>query len=121
VAANHEQSGQSTPAWIESQAVPVLAARTHETSQPVLVYNVQTDTIASTWRDMALSDGIASVLAVPFQVKQTGNASSGVLLVFSVEADTFDKESIGMVQNLSDNLAYGMHIIRTTHLQREGP
>jgi PAS domain S-box-containing protein len=83
------------------------AIRTH---RPAIARNMITDPEFAPWREQAAKLGFASSIALPLMAN---GRCLGALNVCSSDPDTFDQEEIGLLTELSDNLAYGMAAIRT--------
>jgi PAS domain S-box-containing protein len=79
------------------------------TGTPAVVTNIATDPQYAPWRDAAQRHGYASSIALPLI---GGGQILGVLNVYAADADAFDREEVDLLDQLADNLAYGMQTLR---------
>jgi diguanylate cyclase (GGDEF)-like protein len=75
----------------------------------VLARDISTAPVFEAWRAAALQRGLASCIALPLQVK--GDVL-GMLSIYAEEDDAFDGEEIKVLQELTDDLAYGIASLR---------
>ena len=80
-----------------------------------LVKNVLTDPAFAPWRLEASQRGFLSVIALP--LKSDGQ-TFGVLAIYAGEPDAFDPDEAGQLEELANNLAYGVTALRT-HAERD--
>jgi len=80
------------------------------TKKPAVVNNVMTDPGFDPWRSEAVKNGYASVIGLPLI---TDNQAFGVLTIYSDKIDAFDEGEIVLLQDLADNLAFGIMSIRS--------
>jgi HD-GYP domain-containing protein (c-di-GMP phosphodiesterase class II) len=62
------------------------------------------------WRDAALKRGYAACIALPLRIA-SGNL--GALTLYAAEPEAFDAEEIKLLQELADDIAYGIVTLRT--------
>jgi len=67
--------------------------------------HIASDPVFAHWRESALARGLASCIALPLRDKQQ---AFGTLSIYSAEADAFDAGEIKVLQELADDLAYGI-------------
>lgn len=79
------------------------------TRQPCAINDVRTNSHFAQWRETALRNGIASVLALPMIAD---NEAFGVLTVYSNKPDAFDTVEQELLLSLTDNLSYGITMLR---------
>ncbi len=79
------------------------------TGKPVIVRNTMTDPYFGPWRDEAIKRGYASVLGLPLI---SNDHAFGGLTIYSDKIDAFDKDEMALLQDLADNLAYGITSLR---------
>jgi PAS domain S-box-containing protein len=79
------------------------------TGQPRITNDMRTEPSIKPWRKSALESGFASAVAVPLVADEM---VLGILLVYSSEANHFDKEKLELLDSLAKNLAYGMQSLR---------
>jgi len=89
-----------------------LAFRTGET---VVCNNFQTDPCTGPWRAEAVRCGYASSISLP--LKNAGTVF-GVMMIYSQQIDAFTADEISLLTELADDLAYGIHHLRT-RVERE--
>jgi len=85
-------------------------------SKPVILQDVMTDPSFAPWRDDAKQRGYASVLALPLR---SGSASCGVLTIHAAEAAAFSPDEVMLLNELADDLAYGIGVLRSRAEHRE--
>jgi PAS domain S-box-containing protein len=83
--------------------------------QPSLVRNVMTDPAFALWRLEASQRSYFSVIALP--LKSDGQ-TFGALAIYAGELDAFDTDEAGQLEELANNLAYGVTALRA-HAERD--
>ena len=86
------------------------------TAQSVAVNHIPTDPIFTRWREDALLQGFASLLALPLKAE---SAAFGVLTIYSPNPEAFDTEETRLLEALADNLAYGITTLRSRKKKEE--
>ncbi|MCK4950601.1 MAG: EAL domain-containing protein, partial [Gammaproteobacteria bacterium] len=79
-------------------------------SETKIVADINKDWNCTKCRDEAAKRGYASVIALPLLEDA---APFGALMIYSGECDDFDDEEIVLLQELADDLAYGVTALRT--------
>ncbi|MFA7268753.1 MAG: EAL domain-containing protein [Sterolibacterium sp.] len=79
------------------------------TGQSVIVRNIMADPSYARWRDAAMQQGYASTISLPIVVS---GATIGALRIYAPEADAFDAEEMKLLEELADDLGYGISNIR---------
>ncbi len=79
------------------------------TGRVAVAHEILTDPASGPWREEAFRRGYASSIAVP--LKQNGNAF-GALNIHASEAKSFDEDEIALLEEMADDLAYGMQSLR---------
>jgi PAS domain S-box-containing protein len=79
------------------------------TARPVICKNILTDPFFAPWRTEAIKRGYASSIALPLIVNQK---VLGTINIYSAKADAFDFDEVRLLQELSDDLTYGIMSIR---------
>jgi diguanylate cyclase (GGDEF)-like protein len=92
----------------EQRGVGGTAVRERRTT---LARHISSDAAFAPWRAAALQRGLASCMALPLLAK---GAALGVLSIYAEEGDAFDGEEIKVLQELADDLAYGIASLRET-------
>ena len=77
--------------------------------RPVINRDVLNNPAFAPWREQALARGYASSAAVPMI---TGGRVLGAINVYAGEADAFNEEEIRLLDELGDNVAYGVLALR---------
>ena len=75
------------------------------TGKPVIIEDLMIDPSFAPWRKEAVKRGYVSAAAVPLR---NGAGSIGALTVYATTAGAFNGEEIALLQELADNLAYGI-------------
>ncbi|MEJ2059473.1 MAG: PAS domain S-box protein [Gammaproteobacteria bacterium] len=76
----------------------------------IALSNIAIEPTFQPWRDMALANGFNSLLVLPLKRDEK---TFGVLAIYSAQTDAFDAEEITLLQELADDLAYGIRSLRT--------
>ena len=79
------------------------------TGKPSLVHDVLTNPQFEPWRKDAIQRGYNSILGLPLKA---GNKVFGAVTVYSAYPDAFDAIETVLLRTLSDNLAYGISVLR---------
>jgi len=82
----------------------------------VVVRDILTDPVFEPWREEAIKRGFASCMAAPLKGK---GEVLGSLSIYSSEADAFDAEEVRLVQELADDLAFGIVSLRESARRAE--
>ncbi len=80
------------------------------TGRPVVCRNIHTDPDFLPWRPGALARGYASSIALPLR---GGGRCLGALNLYAEEPDAFDTDETRLLQELADDLGYGIAALRT--------
>ncbi len=81
------------------------------TTQPVVVQNIEQDPIYEPWREEALQRGFLSTIVLPLMNQ---NGVIGAISIYSSEIGTFDHQEVTLLEKLANNLAYGIANLRET-------
>ncbi|MDD5503662.1 MAG: PAS domain S-box protein, partial [Candidatus Thermoplasmatota archaeon] len=79
------------------------------TGKPCVVKNILSDPSYAQWRMEAIKRGYSSMVALPLIANGT---TFGALAIYSAETDFFDAEEMPLLEELADDLAYGMAALR---------
>lgn len=82
-----------------------------------LSQDILTDPEACAWRDMAFKRGYRSLVALPIR-DETGVAF-GVIVIYSAEPRAFNADEIRLLEELADNLAFGIRVLRSSAERRK--
>jgi signal transduction histidine kinase len=80
------------------------------TKKPHVTRSILTDIAFLPWRNEALKRGYASTLGLPLI---SDDQVFGALTIYSERPDVFDEDEIVLLQELADNLAYGITSLRS--------
>lgn len=90
------------------------------TGQSVIIRHIMSDPDFVRWREAALNQGFASTISLPLVVHGT---AIGALRIYASEADAFDENEMKLLQELADDLSYGIAHLRDAitreHFERE--
>ncbi|CAG0930331.1 two-component system, NarL family, sensor histidine kinase EvgS [Thermoflexales bacterium] len=78
--------------------------------QPGFSKDIQSDPHFAPWREAALQQGYASVIALPLQV---GGQVLGALNIYATQPDCFSPDEVNLLMELAGDLAYGLTALRT--------
>ncbi len=76
--------------------------------------NFQSEAALMPWREAALARGYQSSIALPLK---NSAGILGVLTVYAAEPNAFNEVEIKLLQELADDLAFGIQTLRTRHAQ----
>ncbi|MDD5251308.1 MAG: PAS domain S-box protein [Patescibacteria group bacterium] len=102
--------------WSDTQRGRGPTGACIRTGLPVLAKDLATEPTFQPWRQAALAQGLRSSLTLPLRLAE---GTIGVIEFFSSEVDAFDKESEGLLMALTDDLAYGIAILRLREAKRQ--
>jgi PAS domain S-box-containing protein len=80
-----------------------------------LCRNMLTDPAFEPWREAAIERGYASSLVMPLI---TDGKPFGAISIYSKDPDPFAEAEIALIKELTDDLAYGISVIRLTESER---
>ncbi|MCW8826573.1 MAG: PAS domain S-box protein [Gammaproteobacteria bacterium] len=100
--------------WHEEEG-PCPAKEAIRTGKIQVIHATDNDPTFKAYRDKVTSIGCFSLAALPLQNK---GQSLGIMMVYSYKADVFDQQQIGLLEELSNDLAYGITSIRL-HAERD--
>ncbi|QIZ71393.1 PAS domain S-box protein [Oxynema aestuarii] len=83
--------------------------------QAQIVQNIGADRSGEPWRSAAIARGVHSTIALPLQGEQT---TFGVLRIYADRPDVFTPEEVERLQELADDLAYGIVALRNWQSRR---
>ncbi|MBF0614815.1 MAG: PAS domain S-box protein [Magnetococcales bacterium] len=86
------------------------------TGKPILAREIQSDPNFAPWRREASRRGYVSSLALPLPVDDL--LPLGTLNIYSSASDSFDSEEIQLLENLANNLAFGILKFREAEERR---
>jgi signal transduction histidine kinase/CheY-like chemotaxis protein/ligand-binding sensor domain-containing protein len=101
--------------WADTERGRGPAGTSIRAGKPCLVRNLMTDPAFSPWRLEASSRGYRSVIGLPLR---SDGQTLGALTIYAGEPDAFDPEEASQLEELANNVAYGVIALRT-RAQRE--
>jgi response regulator RpfG family c-di-GMP phosphodiesterase len=92
-------------------------ARSYERGAPVVVHDMTSDPLCSECGERFRSCGIRSIVILPLM---SNGESLGVLSIYSTDLAAFDKDEVALLNELGNNLAYGIRALRNRLDREEG-
>ena len=77
--------------------------------------DIAADPVMQTWREDALQRGFAACVSLPLR---SGAEVFGVLVIYAAEAGAFDDEEVRLLEELSEDLAFGI-VAGRTRIERQ--
>jgi two-component system, cell cycle sensor histidine kinase and response regulator CckA len=104
--------------WANNKYGRGPTGRAIRNKKPVICRDILTDPHYTPWRESAQSYGYTSSIALPLLVN---GQPLGALNIYAAEPDAFDQTDIELLQELTNDLAYGLLALRTRaqHQQME--
>ncbi|MBS0370544.1 MAG: EAL domain-containing protein [Proteobacteria bacterium] len=102
--------------WADTELGNSAMATTIRSGAPCIGRNLLTDPDHAPWREDALRFGYASHTAFPLRVE---GEVIGALGIAAAEPDAFDDAEVRLLNELADDLAYGIANLRTRIKHRE--
>jgi PAS domain S-box-containing protein/putative nucleotidyltransferase with HDIG domain len=97
--------------WAETERGQGPTGRAVRLGTPQLAADILTDPHYAPWREAALKRGYAAGIALP--LKEEDGEVFGVLDIYDAEPNAFDEAEIRLLQELADDLAFGILSLRT--------
>jgi signal transduction histidine kinase len=79
--------------------------------------DIATDPRIALWRENALQRGYRSIIAMP--LKDENKTVFGVFLIYSTEPNAFTPNEIRLLEELADDLAFGIQALHNRNARRE--
>lgn len=102
--------------WGDDERRLGVAGRAIRESRPVVVCNLDTDPIYELWREAAKRRGLGSSIALPLLIR---SEVVGSLSIYAAQAGDFDIEEVKLLQELADDLAFGIAGLRESAARAE--
>ncbi len=96
--------------WADSQPQKAVSGKVIRTGKPFLVRDIGSEPDFSPWRDAAFKQGYQSVMFLPLIID---NNVIGVFNIYASELDAFDAEEQKLLEELANDVAYGIMSLRT--------
>ncbi|MCW8331378.1 EAL domain-containing protein [Photobacterium sp. SDRW27] len=81
-----------------------------ETGTQCLEMDIRSESDSFLWRQEAIKRGYSAVIRFPLVLEEV---TFGVLSIYSAEINAFEPEEISLLQELADDIAYGVMALRT--------
>lgn len=95
--------------WGDNEFGQGPASLAIRTGRPAVLRNTQTDIRIAQWQEAATQRGYASILGAPLLAE---GKPFGSLTIYSAKADAFDREEMALLQQMADDLAFGIVTLR---------
>ncbi|MEO5344988.1 MAG: PAS domain S-box protein [Magnetococcus sp. YQC-9] len=102
--------------WQDAKTGRGPTGTAYRTGRPTLAREIQSDPHFTPWREEATRRGYVSSLALPLPVDDL--LPLGTLNIYSGALDAFDSEEIQLLENLANNLAFGILKFREAEERR---
>ena len=102
--------------WADSERGRGPTGASIRTAAPCVIKDTHTAVNFAPWRAEAVRRGFGSVVGLPLIVDGT---ILGAITIYAPELDAFDEDEVTLLQELADNLAYGMMALRTRFAQKQ--
>jgi len=100
--------------WSEAPAGRGPAGTAIRENRICVIADTANDPTFAPWREAALQQGYAAVIALPLRV---ANSPFGVLAIYSEQVGAFESSEVDLLTEMANNLAFGITAIRS---QEEG-
>lgn len=102
--------------WADNEQGQFPVARAIRSGQTQICRNITDESEFTTWRDAVLSRGYASNIALPLI---EGDKAFGALSIYSSDTNAFDEEEVRLLEELANDLGYGILNLRTHTLHEQ--
>ncbi len=103
--------------WADSERGRGPTGTAIRTGQAGYVSDTLADPAFAPWRERALQYGFKSMLALPLR---NGSGTIGALSINAAERNAFDADEIALLQELADDIAFGIDALRTRARRERG-
>jgi diguanylate cyclase (GGDEF)-like protein len=93
--------------WADTERGPAETAV--RTGRKDIIHDVSAEPRFASWRDMANSRGLQSILSLPLTVE---GGVIGTFTLAAAETDAFDADEVGLLDEMAADLAFGIETIR---------
>jgi len=97
--------------WADTERGRGPSGTAIRSGESACIQNFATDPRAAPWREKALRHGYKSSVALPLNDEDA--RTFGALCIYSTEVDAFTSDEIRLIEELADNLAFGIVVLRT--------
>jgi diguanylate cyclase (GGDEF)-like protein/PAS domain S-box-containing protein len=102
--------------WADRDTGQGVAGTAIRSGKPLIIRDAPNDPRMAPWHAHARKHGLSSVLGLPLYFN---SHVSGVLVVWAVEPDAFDKEEIKLLTETVDDLTFSIETVRARVHQRQ--
>ena len=110
--AGHEAGylNQIVATWSEEPSGQGPTGTAIRENSPSVVIDTQTDPRFAPWREAALARGYSGMIALPLCA---AGSTFGALAIYSDQKDSFETSEVDLLQEMANNLAFGITAIRS--------
>lgn len=98
------------PVWADTEQGQLPIAKAIRSGTTQICHDVASEPAFKPWRNVALERGYVSNIALPLS---GGGRTFGGLSIYSSEANAFDDEEVHLLEEMANDLAYGIITLRT--------
>ncbi len=102
--------------WADTERGRGPSGTAIRTGKPSIARDIETDPAMAPWKEDALKRGYRSSIALPLMA---GGKALGMIGIYSNEPDAFSEEEVSVLNELSDDLAFGISTLRARVDQRK--
>jgi putative nucleotidyltransferase with HDIG domain len=102
--------------WNKARHEPCPAGLAILSGSPKIVQDILNDPELESWHENARQYGYASCIALPLM---DGNRAFGTLVLFDEKVNVFDASEIQLLEEMADDLAFGILTLRVKAAHRE--
>lgn len=95
--------------WADTERGRGPTGRAIRSGQPVVVRDIHSEPAYRPWREEAARRGYAAAIALPITINRH---VYGALNIYATEPDAFDDAELSLLNELVDDLAYGIEVLR---------
>lgn len=103
--------------WTDNEWGNGAVGKAIRTGKSNIVRNTSSDPCFTPWREIASEMGYLSVIAVPLSIN---NELIGAITIYASEADAFNEQEKELLVEMTDNLAYGIELLRIRAEKKRG-
>lgn len=96
--------------WDDNETGQLPVARAIRTAQTQICRDIAAEEAYAPWKESSLSEGYTSHIALPLS---DNKHTFGTLSIYSSQKETFDTEEVYLLEELTNDLAYGIMNLRT--------
>lgn len=111
-----EYRGKLKALWADTERGRGPAGTAVRENRPVVMRNLMTHPGFALWHSAALKEGLQEGVGLPVRVD---GSVWGVIALYSTQDDVFDEEETRLLQQMSDDLGFGIQTLRLQKLRDE--